>query len=149
MKLIEVLQTFLCHRAEIRQMLKQEPSASGTRGCIVSASSMAGLNASPGVTPYSSTKFAIVGMVKTDALDYGPQGIRVNAIAPGFTDTEALHAMSTAEQREAVAKSVPLRRLALPEEMGQGIVFLVSDYASYVNGTTLVVDGGALLHRQA
>lgn len=130
-------------------MLKQEPSATGTRGCIVSTSSMAGLNASPGVTPYSSTKFAIIGMVKTDALDYGRHGIRVNAICPGFTDTEALHAMSTAEQRSAIAKTIPVQRLANPLEIGQGFVYLVSKYASYVNGTALVVDGGALLHRQA
>ncbi|KAF2208853.1 hypothetical protein CERZMDRAFT_101064 [Cercospora zeae-maydis SCOH1-5] len=77
--------TFLCHRAEIRQMLQQDALEEGRRGGIVSVSSMAGINASPGVSPYASTKHAIIGLVKTDAADYGQHGNRVNAVCPGFT----------------------------------------------------------------
>lgn len=114
----------------------------------MSVSSMAGVNASPGVTPYSSTKFAILGQVKTDAMGYGPQGLRFNAVCPGVTDTEALHAMSTAEQRTAIAGTVPLRRLGLPEQVGKAMAWLCSEEAGYVNGIAMMVDGGATLWRQ-
>ncbi|PPJ59612.1 hypothetical protein CBER1_01191 [Cercospora berteroae] len=142
--------TFLCHRAEIRQMLKQDPLEQGGngRGSIVSVSSMAGINASPGVSPYASTKHAIIALVKTDAADYGQHGIRVNAVCPGFTDTKALRDMSTADQRTALAGSVPLKRLGQAVDVGNAIAFLCSEDASYVHGTAYVFDGGASIYRQ-
>uniref|UniRef100_A0A2D3UQS1 Related to dehydrogenase n=1 Tax=Ramularia collo-cygni TaxID=112498 RepID=A0A2D3UQS1_9PEZI len=146
---INTLGTFLCHRAEIRQMLKQDPlPTSRFKGSIVSVSSMAGINASPGVTPYSSSKFAIIGQVKTDAMDYGPQGLRVNSVGPGFTNTERLRAMANEEQLSAIAGSVPLSQLGLPEQVGQSMAWLCSEEAGYVNGINMMVDGGATLWRQ-
>lgn len=129
-------------------MLKQTKSEGGFRGSIVSTSSMAGLNASPGASPYCSTKFGIIGLVKTDAMDYGPHDIRVNAVCPGFTDTQALHAISTAEQRVALSEGIPLQRLGLPVEIGRAFAFLCSHEASYVHGAAYLVDGGAMIYRR-
>lgn len=81
-------------------------------------------------------------------MGYGPQGLRFNAVCPGVTDTEALHAMSTAEQRTAIAGTVPLRRLGLPEQVGKAMAWLCSEEAGYVNGIAMMVDGGATLWRQ-
>ncbi|EUC27176.1 hypothetical protein COCCADRAFT_112377, partial [Bipolaris zeicola 26-R-13] len=140
--------TFLCHPAEIRQMLKQPLSEDKCRGCIVSTSSMAGLNASPGASPYASTKFGIIGLVKTDSMDYGAHGIRVNAFCPGYTDTPALEAISTADQRAALGASIPLQRVGQPVDVGRVFAFLCSEEASYMHGTAYLVDGGAMAYRK-
>ena len=130
-------------------MLKQDFLEARTRGSIVSISSLAGLNASPGASPYSSTKFGIIGLVKTDALDYGPDGIRVNAVCPGFTMTQALLDISSPEQRTAISATVPLKRLGEAVEVGRTVAFLCSKEAGYIHGASYVVDGGALNYRQA
>lgn len=109
---------------------------------------MAGLNASPGASPYCSTKFGIIGLVKTDAIDCGPQGIRVNAVCPGFTDTPALHAISTADQRVALSKMIPLQRLGEAEDVGRTFAFLCSEEAGYVSGASYLCDGGAMVFRR-
>ncbi|KAH7064049.1 hypothetical protein BKA63DRAFT_482726 [Paraphoma chrysanthemicola] len=145
---VNLRQTFLCHRAELKQMLKQPLSETGFRGSIVSTSSMAGLNASPGASPYCSTKFGIIGLVKTDSMDYGARGIRINAVSPGFTDTPALHAISTAEQRMALSKNIPLKRLGQAVDVGRTFAFLCSKEASYIHGATYLVDGGAMTYRR-
>lgn len=131
-------------------MLQQEPAlAHGGRGSIVSVSSIAGINASPGVSPYSSSKFAIIGMVKAEAQDYGPHGIRINVVCPGVTNTEAFRAITPAGGAQAVEAITPVRRLGDPSDIGQAIVFLCSDNASFIQGTTLLVDGGISLQRMA
>lgn len=130
-------------------MLKQEPLDGGIRGSIVSTSSMAGLNASGGASAYSSTKFGIIGLVKTDALDYGEHLIRINAVCPGFTDTDAMRAISTADQRKGIAATIPLKRLADPVDIGRTFAFLCSQEASYIHGAAYPTDGGSLTYRQA
>lgn len=131
-------------------MLQQEPLSadSRVRGSIVSTSSIAGINASPGVSPYSSTKHAIIGMVKADAQDYGPQGIRINVVCPGVTDTEAFRQITPLAAYSAVTSVTPLRRLGTSEDIGTVMAFLSSEKASFVTGAVMLVDGGLSLQRK-
>lgn len=131
-------------------MLTQDPlpNNGNIRGSIISTSSIAGINASPGVSPYSSTKHAIIGLVKADAQDYGPAGIRINVICPGVTDTEAFRKITPAGAENPVIEITPLRRLCEPEEVGDVMVFVSSPKASFMTGSVIVVDGGLSLQRK-
>jgi NAD(P)-dependent dehydrogenase (short-subunit alcohol dehydrogenase family) len=128
-------------------MLKQDLDSGRIRGSIVSVSSLAGLNASPGLSAYCSTKHAIIAMVKTDALDYGPHGIRVNAICPGPTETEAFSNLVNEQQKAVMGRAIPMQRVGTSEDMGNAIVFLSSHCASYIHGVTLNVDGGSFIRK--
>jgi 3-oxoacyl-[acyl-carrier protein] reductase len=110
-------------------------------GKIVNASSVVGLYGNFGQTNYVATKAGIIGMTKTWAREFGRKGINVNAVAPGFTLTEMVAKMPE-NVLESMKAKVPLGRLATPEEMADAYLFLCSDYASYINGHTLSVDGG-------
>ncbi len=120
-------------------------------GNIVSTASTFGLLASANYPAYCATKAAVIGLTKQMALDYGPKGIRVNCICPGATETPRFRGhppvpslqAATPEQRKRMADSnKALLRMARPEEMAYGVLFLVSDEASFVTGHALVVDGG-------
>lgn len=128
---------FLAMRHEIPAML-----ASGG-GAIVNMSSTAGLQAVGGLAAYVSTKHGLEGLTKVAALDYAAQGIRVNAIAPGPILTDALARAGPAGQ-QAAAAAMPMGRIGQPEEVAAAAVFLCSDDAAFVTGTTLVIDGGKL-----
>lgn len=110
-------------------------------GKIVNASSVVGLYGNFGQTNYVATKAGIIGMTKTWAREFGRKGINVNAVAPGFTMTEMVAKMPE-NVLESMKAKVPLGRLASPEEMADAYMFLCSDFASYINGHTLSVDGG-------
>lgn len=110
-------------------------------GRIVNASSVVGLYGNFGQTNYVATKAGIIGMTKTWAREFGRKGINVNAVAPGFTLTEMVAKMPE-NVLETMKAKVPLGRLATPEEMADAYLFLCSEYASYINGHTLSVDGG-------
>ncbi len=110
-------------------------------GKIVNASSVVGLYGNFGQTNYVATKAGIIGMTKTWAREFGSKGVNVNAVAPGFTLTEMVAKMPE-NILESMKAKVPLGRLATPEEMADAYLFLCSDYASYINGHTLSVDGG-------
>ena len=116
-------------------------------GVIVNVASLAGLKGGPGMTAYSASKGAIVAFTKALAPELGPQGIRVNAMCPGWIDTPfnqpAIDFMGgRAVQDKVVQQIVPLKRQGTPEEIATGIVFLASDASSYMTGQTLVIDGG-------
>jgi len=112
-------------------------------GAIVSVTSVAGLEAAPMMGVYGMTKAAIVSMTKTLAAELGPQNIRVNAVAPGFVDTKFAAAVVQNETLHSeVVKRTPLRRVAVPEEIAGGVVFLLGNGATYLTGHTLVIDGG-------
>lgn len=120
-------------------------------GNIVSTASTFGLLASPQYPAYCATKAAIVNLTREMALDYGPSGIRVNCVCPGATETPRFRGhppapslpTATDEQRQRMAESNrALLRMARPEEIAYGVLFLVSDEASFVTGHALVVDGG-------
>ncbi|WP_159593747.1 SDR family oxidoreductase [Chelativorans xinjiangense] len=134
--------TFLCLQAEIRQMLKDGG------GAIVNLASVAGLIGFPGLAPYVASKHGVNGLTKNAALEYGKQGIRVNAICPGGIDTRMLD--SLAEQstggeittREMMDPLHPIGRIGTPEEVAELIVWLCSDRASFVTGANIPIDGG-------
>ena len=116
------------------------------RGSIVAVASVAGLGGFPFHSPYAASKHAVVGLVRTAALEAAASGVRVNAVCPGFTDTpmvdEGLEKMGqTADQ---LLRRIPARRLATPEEIAATVAFLCSDASSYVTGHALAVDGGII-----
>jgi NAD(P)-dependent dehydrogenase (short-subunit alcohol dehydrogenase family) len=138
-----------CQRAQIRQMLTQDKRSASyrsNRGSIVNVASMFGVVApTPDVptTAYSTSKHAVLGLTKADALAFADKGVRINAISPGYVMTPLVkEIMSKGDMMETERKKVPLHRYAEMEEIGDCIVFLHSDAASYIVGANLVADGG-------
>jgi NAD(P)-dependent dehydrogenase (short-subunit alcohol dehydrogenase family) len=122
------------------------------RGSIVNVSSLHGFVTLEGFFPYAAAKSGLVGLTRSLALDYGSYGIRVNCVAPGFVRTrlvqESIDRNSDRSAAEArMAAGVALGRIAEPDEIARTIRFLASDEASYVTGTSLLVDGGLTARR--
>jgi meso-butanediol dehydrogenase/(S,S)-butanediol dehydrogenase/diacetyl reductase len=118
--------------------------ASRGGGTIVSTASVSGLAADAGQVAYAATKAAVINLTRALAVDHAGQGIRANCLCPGMTATPSLlHALKADDHLRTVGTAAsPLRRLAEPEEMAAAAVWLASSESSYVNGETLVVDGG-------
>ncbi|MCU1593112.1 MAG: 3-oxoacyl-ACP reductase [Frankiales bacterium] len=118
--------------------------ASRGGGTIVSTASVSGLSADAGQVAYAATKAAVINLTRALAVDHAGQGIRANCLCPGMTATPSLlHALKADDHLRTVGSAAPpLRRLAEPEEMAAAAVWLASSESSYVNGETLVVDGG-------
>jgi NAD(P)-dependent dehydrogenase (short-subunit alcohol dehydrogenase family) len=114
-------------------------------GSIVMTSSSSALigQAARPTHAYAATKGALIALTRAMAVTYGPERIRVNALVPGFVRTRLTEdVMSDPSQMEAALRAIPLRRVAEPEELAACALFLASDDASFVTGTTLVADGG-------
>jgi 3-oxoacyl-[acyl-carrier protein] reductase len=112
-------------------------------GVILNASSVVGLYGNYGQSNYVATKSGVIGMTKVWARELGSKGIRVNAVAPGFISTDILNDMPE-EILQKLAGKAPLKRLGTPEDVANAYIFLASDQASFVTGTTLSVDGGVV-----
>ncbi|HUZ22514.1 MAG TPA: SDR family NAD(P)-dependent oxidoreductase [Streptosporangiaceae bacterium] len=123
--------------------------SAGTGGAIVNTASGWGLKGGPNAISYCASKGAVVNMTRALAIDHGPQGIRVNAVCPGDTDTpmlreEARQLGIDAGQFLAEAADRPLGRMGSPREIAQAVLWLASDASSYVTGTAIPVDGGGI-----
>lgn len=110
-------------------------------GSIINMSSVVGVSGNAGQANYSASKAGMIGLAKSVAKEFGSRGIRANAIAPGFIETEMTHAL-TDEQRAKWAELIPLRRGGSPEEVAKVTLFLASDLSSYVSGQVINVCGG-------
>jgi NAD(P)-dependent dehydrogenase (short-subunit alcohol dehydrogenase family) len=134
-----VLGMLLSMKHELRVML---PQGSGS---IVNVSSAYGSVGAPGASVYVASKHAVEGMTKSAALEVAETGVRVNVVAPGTTDTGMLTRFTnTDENKAALVSTVPVKRLATPEEIAHVIVFVASANASYMTGASIPVDGGML-----
>lgn len=110
------------------------------QGVIINTSSMVSIYGQPSGMAYPTSKFAVNGMTLSLARELGPKGIRVNAVAPGITETDMMKAVPK-EVIEPLVQQIPLRRLGQPEDIANAFVFLASDEASYITGVVLQVDG--------
>ncbi|MBD2731358.1 SDR family oxidoreductase [Nostoc sp. FACHB-892] len=135
---INVRGVFLCMKYEIEQMLTQGS------GVIVNNSSIEGLIALPGASPYVASKHAVMGLTRSAALDYAKQGIRINAVNPGGIATESFDRalMKRGITADDLTAMIPMGRIAQAEEVAQVVVFLCSDAASYITGQPFAIDGG-------
>lgn len=129
--------TFYCVKYEAEQMLERG-------GAIVNFSSTGGFVGNPTMPAYISAKHGVLGLTKNGAIEFGPYGVRVNAVCPGYTKTPMTMGVFGDDLDLVAAKSNPLRRAAAPSETAEAVLWLCSERSSYVNGAAIVVDGGLL-----
>ncbi len=128
---------YLCLKYQVPVMKR------GGGGSIVNCGSIASVVTAPGFGAYVTTKHAIIGLTRAAAIDYAADKIRVNAVLPGPVETEIWDHLQSGDQvLDAFAAGTPMKRYARAEEIAQPVVFLLSDWSSYMTGSQLVVDGG-------
>lgn len=127
--------TFLCMKAVARQMIKQR------YGRIINLSSVVGLHGNAGQVNYAASKAGVIGMTKSLAKELAGRNITVNAVAPGFIDTDMTAALTDAA-RTAALGAIPMGRMGAPEDVARAVAFLAGDSAAYITGQVLAVDGG-------
>ncbi|ONI47217.1 3-oxoacyl-[acyl-carrier-protein] reductase [Candidatus Epulonipiscium fishelsonii] len=128
---------FNCIRHAVRPMMK-------FGGSIINMTSVSGLSGNAGQVNYSSAKAGLVGMTKATAREFAKKKIRVNAIAPGFIETDMTHGLND-EVKNEIAKTISLKRMGSVEEVANVALFLASDLSSYITGETIRVDGGMIM----
>ncbi len=132
---VNLRSVFLCSRAAVRYMLK------GRWGRIISIASVTGLIGNAGQTNYGAAKAGIIGLTRSLAREVGARGITVNAVAPGFIETDMTAKLTDKRRRESLS-TVPMGRPGTTEDVAAACAFLASDDASYITGHVLTVDGG-------
>lgn len=128
---------FLCTKAALRQLMK-------SAGCIVNIASVIGIMGNAGQANYSASKAGLIGLTKSTAKEVASRGVRVNAVAPGYIDTDMTRGLPDAV-REAILKNIPLARMGTPEDIANVVCFLAGDAAQYVTGQVIPVDGGMVM----
>jgi 3-oxoacyl-[acyl-carrier protein] reductase len=129
---------FVAIRAASRGMMKRR------WGRIINIASVVGLTGNKGQANYSASKAGLIGLTKSVAKELGSRNILVNAVAPGFIETDMTAAM-TPEARAGLSQQIPLERLGSPQDVASAVTFLASEHASYMTGQVLVVDGGMVM----
>ncbi|MEE9583638.1 MAG: 3-oxoacyl-[acyl-carrier-protein] reductase [Dehalococcoidales bacterium] len=132
---VDLKGVFLCTRAVLRYMLKKR------WGRIISIASIVGLVGNPGQANYAAAKAGVIGFTRSVAKEVASRKITVNAIAPGFIDTEMTQNLAEAQRQELMAR-IPLGRLGSPDDVAGAVAFLASEEAGYITGQVLAVDGG-------
>lgn len=127
--------TFHCIRQVARTMLRQKA------GRIINISSVSGVMGNAGQANYSASKAGVIGLTKACARELASRGITVNAVAPGFIDTDMTKVLSDSV-KESIQKQIPFGRFGKPEDVAHAVAFLASDQAAYITGQVLCVDGG-------
>ena len=130
--------SFLCGQQAAKQMMKQR------QGAIVNIASIVGVMGNAGQANYSASKAGLIGLTKTMARELAPRNITVNAVAPGFIDTEMTRVLDE-KIRDKLIEQIPLSRLGLPEDIANSVAFLVSSRSSYITGQVLNINGGMLM----
>jgi len=133
---------FYCMQVALQQMAKQG------HGNIVNVASLAGLKPSGYNLSYSASKYAVVGMTKSAALEYGRKNIRINAVCPGYTNSALLDRLlgSRPDMGDTLKRLIPMDRFGEADEIAEAIVWLASDNSKYITGQTITLDGGTSLH---
>jgi 3-oxoacyl-[acyl-carrier protein] reductase len=131
----ELRAAFFCCKAFVPPMVERKA------GCVIGISSGLSRHPGNGFCAHSTAKSALDSFMKSLAFELGPRGIRVNVVAPGLTDTDAT-AFQSKEEKEAVARMTPLKRIGLPEDVAGAVLLIASDEARFVSGTYLPVSGG-------
>ena len=126
---------FRLSKAVLRRMMKER------RGRIINIASVVAATGNPGQANYTAAKAGMIGFTKSLAREVGSRGITVNAVAPGFIDTDMTRSLSP-EQRAALVSQIPMERLGTPEDVAAAVLFLASPQAAYITGETLHVNGG-------
>lgn len=129
---------FLCTKAVAREMMKKR------YGKIVNVASVVGISGNIGQGNYSASKAGVIGFTKSIAKELGSRGINVNAVAPGFIETDMTHMLEDGIKDEMI-RSIPLNRAGKPEDVANLVVFLCSEKADYITGQVIHVDGGMLM----
>ena len=130
--------SFLCGQQAAKHMMKQR------QGAIVNIASIVGIMGNAGQANYSASKAGLIGLTKTMARELAPRKITVNAIAPGFIDTEMTRVLDE-KIRDKLIEQIPLSRLGLPDDIAHSVAFLVSSHSSYITGQVINVNGGMLM----
>ncbi len=132
---------FYCMKLALEQMLKQG------HGNIVNVASLAGLKASANNLSYAASKFAVVGMTKSAALEYGRKNIRINAVCPGFTHSALLEQLLSVspDMGDKLKRFIPMGRFGEAEEIAEAICWLASENSKFITGQTITLDGGTSL----
>ena len=129
---------WLCCKTATRTMMRKRS------GSIINITSVVGIAGNGGQTNYAASKAGIIGLTKSLAKEVAARGIRVNAVAPGFVETDMTADLSD-DIREKAIEAIPLNRMGAPQDIAKAVAFLASDDAAYITGQTLVVDGGMVM----
>lgn len=135
---VNLKSTFLCTRRALKAMMKNR------YGKIINLSSVVGFSGNAGQFNYSATKAGVIGMTKSAALECASRGIRVNAVAPGFIETDMTASLSD-DVKAAYMEKIPLKLLGKPEDIANAVVYLASPLSDYMTGQTLHLNGGMYL----
>ncbi len=137
---VKVTGSYLCTAAAIRPMIDQ-----GEGGKIVNVSSTAGKRGSANTLAYNAANFAMVGMTQSMARELGPHGINVNCVCPGGVDTSRMDDLGRGERWEQMGKTTPIGRLGTDDEVGEFMVYLCTEAASWITGQSININGGSMM----